>query len=221
MILNGFRLLVHLKKSWPVLVDGRKRSAASLTVAALTAAVFPSVAVVAGHLGSAMLGKEDSTTAALRAAVGFAATAGGALVTAPALTLLLIFLAESNRGFSGAERAGSVAVGVLRPVWTAGLVLGIPPLLGLGPEIGEILWAVLAFFIAHRIFRSFALSSLEIRRRWAGRFSLHASALFAILFIAVALGPAMTVRSMLGAATVIPVSVPETDALPLPPSPDW
>lgn len=223
MIFNGFRLLLRPKQTWPALVgtDNRGRSALALLAASLTAAVFPAAAVVAGHLGSALLGKESHTTAALRAAVGFAATAGSALVVAPALTLLLLSLSESCKGDATTERAGAVAMGVLWPTWTAGIILAVPPLFGLGPEMGEILWALTAVLIAARLFRTGALSSLHIRRRWATGFSLRASVLFAALFLLTVLGPAMTVRAMLGAATVIPVSLPETEVLPRPPSPNW
>ncbi len=223
MIFNGFRLLFRPKHSWAALVGTRdpRRSAASLIAAALTAAVFPAAAVVMGHLGSAILGAESRTTAALRAAVGFAAVAGGAMVFAPALTLLLVSLSESSRGDAAAERAGAVAAGVLWPTWAAGVVLAVPPLLGLGPEIGEVLWAVLATVVAVRLFRGDVRDSLHIRRRWARRFSVKASMTFALLFTLIAVGPAMTVRAMLGAATVIPISLPETDPLPRPPSPNW
>jgi hypothetical protein len=223
VIFNGFKLLFRPSASWSkaVPVAGKGCSPASLIAAALTAAVFPAAAVVAGHLLSAVLGRETHTTAALRAAVGFAATAGGALVAAPALTLLLLILTESNRGDTDTGHAGAVAMGVLRPVWTTGLILGVPPLLGLGPEIGEILWTVLAVVIARRFFYNEAPVSLGIRRRWSRRFSLVASLSFALLFIIIAVVPAVTVRSLLGASTMIPISLPESDALPMPLPPSW
>ncbi len=227
MIFNGFKLLFRPRASWQKVVSsgGKGRSPSSLIAAALTAAVFPAAAVTIGHLLSAAFGKESHTAAALRAAVGFAATAGGALVAAPALTLLLIVLAESNRGEVDASKASAVAMGVLWPVWTAGLVLSIPPLFGLGPEIGEILWTVLAVVIARRFFYNEVKAPLGIRRRWSGRFSFVASFSFALLFVVVTVVPAVTVRNLLGASsTVIPINLigsPETDALPLPPPPSW
>jgi hypothetical protein len=223
VIFNGFKLLFRPSASWQkaVPVSNEGRSPSSLIAAALTAAVFPAASVVVGHLCSAVIGKETHTTAALRAAVGFAATAGGALVAAPALTLLLLVLTESNHGETDVGRAGAVAMGVLWPAWTAGVVLGIPPLFGLGPEIGEILWTLLAVVIAGRFFYNEVKAPLGIRRRWSGRFSLIASLSFALLFIVVTVVPAVTVRSLLGASTVISFALPETDALPLPPLPSW
>ncbi len=223
MILNGFRLLFRLNSNWSSIVDktDRGKTSFSIAAAAITAAVFPAASVVFGHLGSAALGNETHSTAALRAAVGFAATAGSAMVMAPAMTLIIIMLTESNFGEATTQRASSVSLGIMWPVWTAGFVLGILPLLGLGPEAGEILWALSAFIIAQRIFRTVALPSLNIRRRWATRFSISAAAAFTAMFITTAIAPAMAVRAMLGAATVISHDAPTSEKLPLPSAPDW
>ncbi len=221
MILNGPKLLIHPRAAWPSAVGTRSHSAVWLVAAALTAAVLPSAAVVAGHLGSAIFGGEEHATATLRAAIGFIAVAGGALVVAPALTLILLSLTRWSRGDASPGRAGGVAMGLVWPVWTAGSVLAIPPLLGLGPEIGEIVWFSLVAAITVRTLRSGALASLSIRRRWAGHFIARATLVFTLLFGVITLTPAMTVRAMLGAATEIIPDLPDRPALPLPPAPNW
>jgi hypothetical protein len=221
VIFNGPRLLVSPRKGWAALITGTSRSPGWLVAAAVTAAVLPAAAVVGGHLGSAVLGHEEKATAILRAAIGFTSVAGGALVMAPALTLLLITLTRWSRGTTTPRRAAPVAMGILWPVWTAGVILTAPPLLGLGPEVGEIVWSVLAVFIAHRLLSTAVPGELAIRRRWSSYFVLRSTVLFAVLFVVIILGPAMTVRAMLGAATEILAALPERAPLPLPPDPNW
>ena len=198
MILNGPKLLIHPRAAWASAVGPRSHSAIWLVAAALTAAVLPAAAVVAGHLGSAIFGGEEHATATLRAAIGFMSVAGGALVMAPALTLILLSLSRRSRGVATPGRAGGVAMGLIWPVWTAGSILAVPPLLGLGPEIGEIIWFALVAAIAVRTLRAGAIMSLGIRRRWAGHFILRATLVFTLLFGVVAVTPAMTIRAMLG-----------------------
>jgi len=221
VIFHGPRLLVSPRKGWAALISGQSRSSGWLVAAAVTAAVLPAAAVVVGHLGSAMLGQEDKATAILRAAIGFTSVAGGALVMAPALTLLLLAIARWSRGVATPRTAGPVAMGIIWPVWTAGVILTAPPLLGLGPEVGEILWVVLAVLIAYRALHTTAPGELAIRRRWSSHFVLRATLLFTVLFVVITLGPAMTVRAMLGAATEILAALPERAPLPLPPTPNW
>ena len=221
MIFNGPRLLISPKKGWTAVIAGRSRSSIWLMAAALTAAVLPAAAVVGGHLGSAMLGHDEKTTATLRAAIGFTSVAGGALVMAPALTLLLLALARWSRGVTTPRRTAPVAMGILWPAWSAGIILTVPPLMGLGPEIGEILWTLLVVAIAFRALGSTTLEELTIRRRWAGHFVLRSTVSFTLLFIVVTLGPAMIVRAMLGASTEILTALPERAPLPLPPTPNW
>jgi hypothetical protein len=222
MIFNGWKLLVSPRRAWPALHGKRPHTAVWLIAAAITAAVLPAAGVVVGHLGSAMLGYTDHTTATLRAAVGFISVAGGAMVTAPALTLLLLWLAQKSRGAASQGSAETVAMAIVWPVWTAGMVLAAPPLFGAGPEIGEVLWVVLAAFIAFRTIRSGDLAFLGIRRRWFGHFTTRAALAFIVLFAVIVLGPATTVRSMLGAAgEILPTSLPDRVPLPLPPTPNW
>jgi hypothetical protein len=221
VIFNGPRLLITPKRGWTAVIAGRSRSGVWLVAASLTAAVLPATAVVAGHPGSANSGDEESAPATHTAAIGFTSVAGGARVMAPALTLLLLALTRWSRGNATPSNAAPVAMGILWPVWTAGLILAVPPLLGLGPELGEFVWTALAVIIAVRTLRSGALPSLAVRRRWAGHFMLRATVLFSLLFVVVALAPAMTVRAMLGAATEILPSLPERVPLPFPPLPNW
>ena len=231
MILNGPKLLINPKRMWAKTVGantigattvGRSHgSALWLIAAAITAAVLPAAAVVAGHLGSAVLGHTDHATATLRAAVGFIAVSGGALVTAPALTLLLLGIAHRSRGAGTTCNAETVAMGIIWPVWTTGLLLGVPPLLGAGPEIGEVIWTVVGALVAVRTLRAGDMTGLGIRRRWFGHFAAYASVSFVLLFILVVIGPAMAVRNVLGAAGEILPTLPERSSLPLPPSPNW
>lgn len=221
MILNGPKLLIHPKSAWPSAVGTRPRSAVWLVAAALTAAVLPAAAVVAGHLGSAIFGGEERATATLRAAIGFMSVTGGALVIAPALALVLLSLSKWSRGDASPGMAVAAAMGLVWPAWTAGSVLAFPPLFGLGPEIGEILWFAVVATIAVRTLRAGVLQSLSIRRRWAGHFTLRASVSFILLFGLITIVPAMAVRTMLGAATEIIPALPDRPTLPLPPEPNW
>jgi hypothetical protein len=221
MIFNGPRLLLSPKRSWPATVERAPGTALWLIAAAITAAVLPAAGVVGGHLGSAILGYADHATATLRAAVGFIAVAGGALVMAPALTLLLLALSNISRGAGTPRSAETVAMGIIWPVWTTGIVLGVPPLLGVGPEIGEAVWVMVAALVAVRTFRAGNLASLGIRRRWRSHFTTRAILSFVILFILVVVGPAAAVRKLLGAEGEIVPTLPERSPLPLPPIPNW
>jgi hypothetical protein len=167
------------------------------------------------------MGYTDHATATLRAAVGFIAVAGGALVTAPALTLMLLSLVSWSRGAGTTGNAETVAMGLIWPVWTAGLLLGVPPLLGAGPEIGEALWALTAVLVTVRTIRAGDLKKLGVRRRWFGHFASRAVIAFLLLFVIVVIGPAMAVRGMLGATSEIQPTLPDRSPLPLPPTPNW
>ena len=146
MIFNGPRLLITPKRGWTAVIAGHSHSAVWLVAAALTAAVLPAAAVVVGHLGSAISGYEENATATLRAAIGFTSVAGGALVMAPALTLLLQGLTRWSRGDTTPSRAAPVAMGILWPVWTAGIILAIPPfVLALVMMIGSFVLLGLGF----------------------------------------------------------------------------
>jgi hypothetical protein len=220
LILHGPRLLVSPHRTWSTIV-GRDRQAISLIAAAITAAVWPASAVVAGHIGSAALAYEESTIAILRAMVGFMAVVGGSLVMAPALTLALLWTSETSRGTVDSKRAGAVAMGLLWPTWTAGIILVVPPLLDLGPELGEFLWLGLATLVVIRLLNQYACPTLTVRRRWKSRFVLRSTIVYLLLFTITAIAPAMFVRSMLGASSPHVASLPTRPALPLPPEPNW
>jgi hypothetical protein len=221
MIFNGPRFLIFPSLSRTLVSTPITKTASWLIAAALTAAVWPALAVVGGHIGSALLGREEVTVAVLRAVVGLTAVVGGAIVAAPALTLLVLWTTETAKENTSPDFAGTVAMGILWPAWAGGLVLAVPPLLGLGPELGEIMWALLAALIAFKIIKSHSIDLLGIRRRWALRFKIHMASAFVLLFVLVAITPPMAVRSILGAATQIVHSLPDQPDLPLPPLPNW
>lgn len=221
MILNGPLLLIRGAKAWRSTIAGRAPSGPWLVAAALTAAIWPAVAVVAGHLGSAAIGHQLAETAIQRAAVGLVATAGGALVMAPALTLALMRIAQSSRAENDPSLSGPAAMGIIWPAWTAGLVLAVPPLVGLGPELGEIAWCALALVIALRMIRIGAVPALGIRRRWSWHFTGRAAIAFALLFALIPLAPALLARGALGVSGSAVHAPPEPVELPLPPEPNW
>ncbi|MCP4599037.1 MAG: hypothetical protein GY847_00595 [Proteobacteria bacterium] len=221
MILHGPRLLLSPGRSWNAAIGSSPRRAMWLIAAAVTAAVWPAVAVVVGHIGSAVLGHQEATVATLRAAIGFISVLGSALVMAPALTLVLLWSANTAHEYTTPTQTGPVAMGILWPTWTVGLILAVPPLFGQGPELGEIIWAMLAALVAARTFRLCAVPALAIRRRWRWRFITHSTAAFVLVFVLISIGPAIVVRAMLDAATPIEPTMPDRPALPLPPEPNW
>jgi hypothetical protein len=221
VILNGPKLLLRGAKTWRSAITGRTPSATGLLAGALTAAIWPALAVVGGHLGAMALGHQLAPTAVQRAAVGLVATVGGALVMAPALTLALMWLARTSRAENDPVLSGPVALGIVWPVWTAGLVLALPPLLGLGPEPGEIAWIALGLLLAARLLTIGAVETLGIRRRWKWHFVTRAVLVFVLLFALIPLGPALLVRGMLGVSGSAVHAPPEPLELPLPPEPDW
>lgn len=221
MLLLGPRLLIKPSGAWRAVLESAPKKAAWLISAALTAAVWPAVAVVLGHIGSAALGREEASVATLRAVVGFIAVVGGALVMAPAMALALMWLTAVAHEDVSPNKAGSVAMCIVWPAWAAGVILALPPLFGLGPELGEMLWLILAFAVAMRSIRHGAVPALSIRRRWKTRFVSHTALAFAVMFTVLSIAPAMTIRSMLGASTPLLPSMPNRPALPLPPQPNW
>jgi len=221
VIHNGPLLLVRGKKAWRTAISGRAPSGPWLIAAALTAAIWPAIAVVAGHLGSVAIGHQLAPIAVQRAAVGLLATVGGAIVMAPALTLALMGLARGSRAENDVNLSGPTAMGIIWPVWTAGLVLAIPPLLGLGPEPGELAWFVLGLVIAARMIRTGAVPTLGIRRRWRWHFTGRAVIAFVLLFALIPVAPALIMRSLLGVSGSAVHAPPEPLELPLPPDPDW
>jgi hypothetical protein len=221
VIANGPKLLFSPGRFWPEAVGAGSRSAGWLVAAALTAAMLPAAAVVGGHLGAAALGHIGREVAVQRAAVGLVATVGGALVLAPALALVLMWLTRASRAEHGRGRETATAAGILWPAWTAGLVLALPPLLDLGPEPGEALWTMLAAAAAVRAIRDGAVAGLGVRRRWRAHFSLRASAAFVALFLAVPIAPAFVVRGLLGVSGETTRPAPTALEWPLPPEPKW
>ncbi len=221
MILNGPRLLVKPDSVWQKTVGMALRPALWLVAAALTAAVWPAMAVVLGHLGSALIGHEELSVATLRAAVGFISVLGGALVMAPALTLALLWTTDSAHASATPNQTGPVAMGLLWPTWTAGIVLAFPPLLGFGPTVGEIIWTLLVALVAFRTIRVGAISSLVIRRRWRWRFTTQSIVAFVVIFLFTSVGPAILVREILDVSKPAAFTMPDRPALPMPPSPEW
>ncbi len=221
MILNGPRLLIKPDRVWHDTVGTALRPAPWLVAAALTAAVWPAVAVVLGHVGSALVGHEELSVATLRAAIGFISVLGGALVMAPALTLALLWTTNNAHTSTTVSQAGPVAMGLLWPTWTAGIVLAFPPLLGFGPTVGEILWMLLGTLVAFRTIRSGAVSSLRIRRRWRWRFTIRSVLAFVLIFVMTSLGPAVAVRGILNISKPAGFAMPDRPALPRPPDSEW
>ena len=198
MIFNGFKIAFAPARSWQPALAECPRSPSGLLAAALTAVPWPAVAVVVGHLGSVALGHASPEVALQRAAVGFVAAVGGALVMAPALALALMRISESSRAPGDVARTGPLAMGLIWPAWTVGLVLAVPPLVGLGPEIGEIAWFALGTAVAGRALFVHARAGADVRRRWAGPFFARGLLAFALLFAAVPIAPALAVRAVLG-----------------------
>ncbi len=221
MIINGVKLIFSPKKAWGRCVSPRTRPGGWLIAAGLTAAVIPALAVVAGHLGAFMLGHVERDIAIQRAAIGLVATIGGGLVMAPALTLAIMSLSRNARNDVRSSRAAPAAVGILWPAWTAGVVLAAPPLAGLGPELGEILWLVLATVLILRVLKYAASPWLGVRRRWATRFLGQSTLVFALLFAAIPVAPAFAMRTMMGVESRPVYSAPIPTDLPLPPMPNW
>jgi hypothetical protein len=221
VIFNGFKIAVSPARFWQPALAGCPRSPSGLLAAALTAVPWPAVAVVVGHLGSVALGFASPDVAVQRAAVGFVAAVGGALVMAPALALALMWISESSRARGDVARTGPLAMGLIWPSWAAGLALAAPPLVGLGPEIGEIAWYLLGIAVAGRALWVHAKAGGEVRRRWAGPFFARGLLAFALLFAAVPIAPALAVRAALGVEGELVRSAPPPVSWPLPEAPDW
>lgn len=221
MIFNGPNLLLRPRTTWARAVGDSSHNPWWLISASLTAAVWPALAVVAGHLISASFGLVDTKVATMRAAIGFLTVVGGALVIAPAICLVFMWTTRTAHEEENPRKAVSVGMGVIWPVWAAGVFLFLPPLVGLGPEFGELGWALIAIALAVRFIKNEAALELGIRRRWATRFILHTSLAFAMLFALVTIGPATLARDLLGAATPVVKAMPKHLTLPLPPPPNW
>ena len=221
MIFNGFKIGTAPVRFLPPALAGCPRSPSGLIAAALTAVPWPAAAVVGGHLGSAALGSTSPDVAVQRAAVGFVAVVGGALVMAPALALALIRISEGARARGDAESVGPLAMGLVWPSWAAGLVLAVPPLVGLGPEIGEVAWVVVGTALAPRALRAHSRAGTEVRRRWAGPFFARGLVAFALLFAVVPIAPALAVRAALGVEGELVHAAPAEIVWPLPEAPDW
>lgn len=221
MILNGFKIGTAPVRFLPPALAGCPASPSGLLAAALTAVPWPAAAVVGGHLGSAALGFTSPDVAVQRAAVGFVAVVGGALVMAPALALALMRIAEGARARGDAKSAGPLAMGLIWPSWAAGLVLAVPPLAGLGPEIGEIAWFVAGTALAARALLAHSRAGTDVRRRWAGPFFARGLVAFAVLFAVVPMAPALAVRAALGVEGALVRAAPAEVVWPLPEAPDW
>lgn len=221
MILNGFKIAVAPALSLGPALASCPRSPSGLLAAALTAVPWPAAAVVGGHLGAAALGLTTPEIGVQRAAVGFVAAVGGALVMAPALALALMWVSKSARAPGDAERSGALAMGLVWPSWAAGILLAGPPLAGLGPEIGEIAWFAVGTALAARALWVHAKAGTDVRRRWAGPFFARGLIAFTILFAAVPIAPALAARAALGVEGELVRAAPEPIVWPLPEAPDW
>jgi hypothetical protein len=221
VIFNGFKIAVAPARCWGPALAECPRSPSGLLAAALTAVPWPAIAVVGGHLGSVALGFAPPEVAVQRAAVGFVAVVGGALVMAPALALALMRISKSARAPGDAERAGPLAMGLVWPSWAAGLLLAVPPLAGLGPELGEIVWFAVGSALAARALWVHARSGGDVRRRWAAPFFARGLLAFALLFAAVPIAPALAVRAALGVEGELARSEPAPISWPRPEAPDW
>jgi hypothetical protein len=221
VIFNGPRLLFTPTRVWGETVGLSLRPATWLIAAALTASVWPAASVVAGHLGSAALGHVTFPVAILRAVIGFMAVVGGALVMAPALTLVLLRLTRSARAERSTGQTVPVAMGLLWPAWTAGIILALPPLLGLAPFVGELLWTALVAIVVYRTVASCATDSLAIRRRWRWRFVSTVTPAFVALFFLISVSPALISRAILNLSAPTVYDIPDRPALPLPPESNW
>jgi len=221
MIFNGPRLLFFPREHWSRAVCALPGKASWLIAGAVTAAIWPALAVVLSHLGSALAGREEQRTAMLRAAIGFTAAVGGALVMAPAYTLLLISLTRLAHEEANPSQAGNVALCLIWPTWATGLILAFPPLFNLGPEIGEALWGALALLVSYRLLREFGADTLGIRRRWRFRFIAVSTVAYLAAFVALSIAPAVFARTMLGASTQIEPEIEVNYELPMPAEPDW
>ena len=221
MILNGPMLIFAPKETWLTVITSHKRTAPWILTAALTASILPAVSVVAGHFGSLVLGYEESALAMQRAAIGMVAIIGGALVTALVLTLILSWISDAARVSSHTSVTGPVAMGIVWPAWTTGVILAFPPLFGLGPELGELAWIALASLISLHVIRKGAVPGMGIRRRWSGRFVLQTTVILPLIFGLITVAPAIAMRSAMGISSKISHAPPEVISLPLPSKPDW
>jgi hypothetical protein len=221
LITNGPRLLLRPSRAWPSRIAPSSGTSSWLLAAGLTAVVIPALAVVGGHLGSAVLGHTGREVALQRAAVGLVATVGGALVMAPALTLALLSLARASRTEITPATASVAAMGLVWPIWAAGVILAVPPLLGLGPELGEAAWAFLAILVTVRTLRTATSEWLGVRRRWTAKFLAQTTVAVIVLFAAIPIAPALAVRAAMGVSSSPSPSPLEPVSLPLPPAPSW
>ena len=221
MIFNGLKILVSPAKRWSVLLSKEHRRLSWLITAAITAAVFPSIAVVAGHLGAAFLGCELQQVAIQRAAVGLVATFTGVMVMAPACTLIVSSALKNARVSHNMGIAASSAMGFLWPIWFCGFIMIIPPLFNMGPEPGEIAWFVLGCLAVFRIIKKAAVNELKIRRRWKKQFIVQMSVSLILLFAIVPFVPAFTVRYFMGVSGKTAIEEVSPIVWPVPPASDW
>ncbi|MCK9523533.1 MAG: hypothetical protein M0R76_10925 [Proteobacteria bacterium] len=186
------------------------------------AAMLPAMAVVAGHIGAALLQVETSEVALQRAAVGLLTTFLGAWVMSSAFAFLLLWISGQTAVPTTASQAFASSMGFVFPAWTAGIVLVVPPLLGAGPELGEILWFLLALISTLRILHSDALRVIGVRRRWLRPFRWRTAMSFALLFVAILIVPAFVARHFLQVDAIVGFIAPVVELTwPLPPPPNW
>jgi len=221
LILNGPLLIFSPKKAWQKHVSGSSKSAAWLLPVSLTAAIFPAVAVVVGHLASSMLGFETSEIAIRRAVVGLVATVGGAMVMAPALALGIKLTSSNAKLEMPVSTSVVTSMGLVWPAWASGIVLCVPPVLGFGPAIGEIVWFFTASICVFYVLKKAATKDVGVRRRWASSFVVQTTVAFVILFAIISVGPAVAVRALMGVSGKVEPPKPDPIAWPVPHQPDW
>ncbi len=221
MIFNGIKLLIHPRQTWERHLSNQSSHATSLAAAAFSAAVLPTTAVVLGHLFSAKLGFTDHTTAIQRAAIGFVSVSIGALVMIPSLALLLLRIGTNARIDMTSEKASAAAMALVWATWICGVIMMLPPLLNLRPELGEFAWYIIGLFAAWRVLSQSVGSGLKVSRRWRNRFQFEALVAFSVLFIAVPILPPLLMRTLVGVTGQVIYGAPPDILWPHPPTPEW
>jgi len=221
MMFDGLQMIRKPVETWQAMARPEGHSPTWLPVAAIVAATIPAVAVVLGHLGSHWLGYADRETALQRAAIGFVATVPGAVVMTAALALALLRICDDAKVSLSGTALPSAVMGLIAPAWFCGAVLAVPPLLQLGPGIGELLWFALALLCAIRVIRKAMADGLGVRRRWKTVFSVETGIAFALLFLAVPLLPAALMRHAVGVTGAVFSGDPAPMTWPVPEPADW
>jgi hypothetical protein len=203
------------------LAPGNDPPTVRMAVGAVLSSLWPAAAVVAGNVIAGHMGYEEPAIAVRRAVVGLLCAVGSACVSSPALALLIMGLKRQSGEPIDASRACAGATRLVAPMWACGVVAALPPIFGLGPEVGELLWVGLAVVIAALAARNGLARALEVRRRWHVAFVLTVSLAAGLLIVGTMFLPAVGLRWTLGAATPLPLPRLDPVFLPFPPPPNW